>query len=331
MEKIPEIKFTSFENFILRSERNENPLDMPYVSCSVSTPSDERHKDINEMLHEDLNRMFKESGVDKEIIGKEVRRDFLKDVWQRDKYLYFNSTYFPWRWVDTKGQVRPEREAYVLKVSGRKDSLNTEALFKRLSKDDHEGVLAIGEGGLYFPDHYNKTLLISRGIISEYGNLSDQDLDRKIKEMHMTIFGDDIKIGILPQPNNTPHLDTHLTVVPGTQIALLEHQYYKKVELSGELEVMKELGYTLVQIPESSINCPLNIMYQKNSQGNICAFMNSRTPDFVKDILLENGISSYEMSEDIASALDDNDGGLRCVTNELSTKDPKLVKKLGFE
>jgi hypothetical protein len=329
--KMENMKFSSFEDFAVKTESKENPRNMPYVVCSGIAATREYQEMMNNDLRNDLSRLLKESSMDKEIIEIEPARDFLKTSWQRDNFLYFNGTYFPWRWVDTKGQNRPEREAYVLSLMGMKEGLKAESYTRRIFKDVQEGVFAVGEGGLYFPDHDNNTLLISDGIIAEEGFLSKEELHEKIKETHKKIFGNNINIGILPRPDNTPHIDTHLSVIPKTKIALIEHDYYKKLEQLGKMDELIKLGYDVVKIPPVEIRCPLNILYLENSNGEMCAFLNPKVPLFVKNILESNNIATYDMNDKIADRLDDGDGSIRCVTNEIHSKDPSFLRKLGFK
>jgi len=331
MEKDPTIKFSSFENFIVKTEQKENPRKMPYLACSGVTATKEQQTMVNSALHLDLQRLLQESSTDKEIINIDPSRDFLKTAWQRDSFLYFNGVYFPWRWIDTKEQNRPEREAHVLSFMGLKEGLAPDTYRKRIFKDINEGILAIGEGGLYFPDHDNNTLFISDGIIAEEGFLSKEELDNKITNTHQKIFGNDIEVMILPRPENTPHIDTHVTVIPKTKIALLENEYYKKIDQSGDLEKLKGIGYETAKIPPSDVQCPLNILYVENREGKTVAFLNSKSPSFVKNILRNHDIESYGINQEIADGLDMNFGSIRCVTSEFHSKDPEFLRKMGFK
>lgn len=330
MEKIPEIRFVPFERFAVKAELKENPRLMPYLSYSIAMPDEENKNIVNNLIKEDLERLFEESEMNKTLLETKPMRQFLKTTWQRDSYLYFNGTYFPWRWVDTKGQSRPEREAFVLSMSGAKENVNLESVFKRVSKDTDEAVLAMGEGGLYFPDHDNKTLFISRGIVSEGNPFSNEETDKKVKEMHKKIFGEEIEVEVFPQPDDTPHLDTHFSIIPNTKKALIENKYYEKIKRLNELKKLEELGYEPIQIPPSSLKCPLNILYLENSSGKICAYLHPGTPLFVKETLANNKIGVYKMSEFLADAIDQNEGGMRCITNELDSKDSTFLSKIGF-
>jgi len=330
MEKIPGIRFVPFERFAVKSEQKENPRSMPYLSYSLAHPDEENKKIVNNMIKEDLEKLFKESSVDKDLLELKPMRQFLKTAWQRDSYLYFNGTYFPWRWVDTKGQSRPERESYVLLASGLKENINFESILKRYSKNTNEAVFAMGEGGLYFPDHDNKTLFVSKGIVAEGNPLSSEETDIKIKEMHKKIFGEEIQVETLTNPDNTPHIDTHFSIIPNTKKALIENNYYEKLKKLNELKKLEALGYEPMQIPPSSLECPLNILYLENSSGKICAYLHPDIPPFVKKVLVDNKIEVYSMSKFLADVVDRNQGGMRCITNELNSKDPKFLNKMGF-
>ncbi len=332
-EKAPEIKFVPFERFAVKTEQKENPRQMPYLSYSLAMPDENTRNIINNEIRKDLDQLFKQSSMDKILIETRPMRQFLKTAWQRDSYLYFNGTYFSWRWVDTKGQSRPERESFVLLMAGAKSysrDKSLESIIKRTNTDTNEAILAMGEGGLYFPDHDNKTLFVSESIVSEGNPFSKEETDNKIKEMHKKIFGEDIQVEVLPSPDGTPHMDTHFSVIPNTKKALIENGYYEKIKNSGKLKNLEELGYEPIQIPPSSINCPLNILYLENSSGKICAYLHPDTPSFVKDTLKNNKIGVYEMSEFLAGVVDNNEGGMRCMTNELNSKDPKFLNKIGF-
>ena len=331
MDKAPTIKFVSFERFAIHSEQKENPRKMPYISYSLASPNEEDRNIVNNIIKDDLENLFKRSSVNKSIIEIKPERQFLKTSWQRDSYLYFNGTYFPWRWVDTKEQSRPEREAWVLSASGVKENVNLGSVFNRVMENKEEAVFAIGEGGLYFPDHDNKTLFVSKGIVAEGNPLSEEITTKKIKEMHKKIFGQDIQVETLSQPNETPHIDTHFSVIPNTKKALIENAYYEKLKRTNELKKLVELGYEPIQIPPSSINCPLNILYLENSFGKICAYFHPNTPSAVKDMLSDNKIEIYEISKSLANIVDSNQGGMRCITNELNSKDPKFLSKIGFK
>jgi len=103
------------------------------------------------------------------------------------------------------------------------------------------------------------------------------------------------------------------------------------LEKLGELEKIKEMGYKPIQIPNTSVNCPLNILYLENSFGDLCAFLNPRSHPFIKDILINNKIKVYTVSEFLSNFIDNKQGGIRCLTNELYSKDIKFLNKLGFQ
>ncbi|MBI4087102.1 hypothetical protein HY416_03960 [Candidatus Kaiserbacteria bacterium] len=330
MERPPAIRFSMFEDFAIRTERKENPRTMPYVLCSVSAFSGQRER-ISRMLKDDMERLFRESSTQKEVVTVEPAREFLQTVWQRDSYLYFNGVYFPWRWIDTKGQNRPEREAYVLKMMGMKDSVSLEKVLPRILTDRDEGMFAMGEGGLYFPDHDNNTLFISRGIVAEEGTLSEEELTKRLTDMHKHIFGDDIDVTVLPQPDTTPHLDTHFSVIPRTKIALFENGYYGKAEGAGAMETLDQLGYESVQTPPSVLSRPLNIFYMENDAGTVCAYVYPSINESVRDLLHQNNVETYDMSPALGNILDAQEGGPRCITNEVHTKDPAFIRNLGFK
>lgn len=331
MEKEPAIKFTSFENFIVKTEQKENPRNMPYLACSATASDGEGREMLNNALRNELRRLLKLSSMDKELVEMEPGRDFLKTAWQRDAFLYFNGTYFPWRWIDASGQNRPEREAYVLNAMGFKDGVNVEKLFSRIITDAHERVFAVGEGGIYFPDHDNNVLFISKSIVTEEDITPKEGVYEKVQTIHEEIFGNDIQTIILPHPRYTPHLDTHLSVVPKTKIALLEHDFFEQLDQSGDLNKLKKTGYETVKTPKANIHCPLNILYLENDQGMVSAFMNPFVPTKVKNILKNNNIESYELDEALAANLDAGQGGMRCVTNELHRNDPEFLRKIGFK
>lgn len=331
MEKEPTIKFSAFENFIVKSEQKENPRNMPYLTCSVTVPDGEKQEGINNALRNEVRRLLKTSSMDGELIEMEPARDFLKTVWQRDAFLYFNGTYFPLRWIDASGQNRAEREAYVLSAMGFNDRIDVNKLIPRIVTDARERVFAVGEGGLYFPDHDNKTLFISKGIVTEEENLPKESVYETVQNIHSEIFGNDIQTIILPHPESTSHLDTHLSVIPKTKVALLEYDFYEKLALTGDLNKLKHFGYEPIKIPKANIQCPLNILYLENSQGKIAALMSPFVPTKVKDMLMNNNIESYEIDKDLAINLDIGEGGVRCVTNELHSKDPSFLRKIGFK
>jgi len=214
MEKIPKIKFVSFEKFAIKTEQKENPSKMPFLSYFLPGHNDVSNNSINKIVKEELSRLFKESSINKELFKVKQMRQFLKNSWQRDSFLYFNGTYFPHRWVDTKGQARPERESFVLLMYGKKiKKEGIESIYKRSLVDNQETVLAMGEGGLYFPDHDNKTLFISRGIVCQGNSFSEEKIDNKITEMHKKIFGEEIKVITLTQPSETtPLLKTNIMI-----------------------------------------------------------------------------------------------------------------------
>jgi N-dimethylarginine dimethylaminohydrolase len=318
-------KFPSFDHFVIRTEQKENPRRMPFISCSITSESWQTN--FNNQLRNSLRELLQTASVNKEVINTEPSRDFLRTAWQRDNYLYFNGVYFPYRWIDTKGRNRPEREAYVLSRAGIKEiTIDTGRFFT----DRNEGLFTVGEGGIYFPDHDNNTLFISDGIIAEEGSLSQKELYEKITELHKKIFGENIEMIILPQPDNTNHLDTHLSVIPNTKIILIENSYYDKLQQSANLEQLRKLGYEPIQISSTNMQCPLNILYLEKSLGKICAFINPRIPESVKEILRAHKIDVYELDVVIAEDLDNHLGGIRCITNELHTKDPAFLRKLGL-
>lgn len=324
---MPVIRFAQFESFAIEAKNKESPREMPYLTFSLALPNEESRNIVNNLIKEDLNRLFGESQVDKTLLETKPERQFLKTTWQRDSYLYFNGIYFPWRWVNTKGQVRPEREAFVLSTQGMNENINLENIYKRVLKDGQEEVLAMGEGGLYFPDHDNKTLFISSAIAPKE---KSSELDNKIIEMHKKVFGNDIEVCILPSPDTTPHIDTHFSIIPKTKKALIENGYYEKLKQSNKLEELANLGYESIQIPTTSINCPLNILYLENSTNEIVAFLHPDTPNFVIEKLKSNNIKSFKISDYLAEVVDNNEGGMRCMTNELDSKDSKFLSKIGF-
>lgn len=320
-------RFSSYENFKISSESKENPQSMPYISFFLP-PSPNEGDAIDDILSSDI-KLIKEANLGKIILKPEPFRKFLKTTWMRDNFLYFNGVYFPWRFIDAKGQNRAEREAFVIGEMGIKD-VPIDAIKKRMFTDSQEAILAIGEGGLYFPDHENKNLFISEEIICEDGIKGKEAVYEKIKEFHYKIFGDDIQITILPSPDNTNHIDTHLSIIPGTKKALIENAYYEKLKTLGKLEIFSKLGYETIQIPKTQINCPLNILYLKN-ESKKCAFLFPHTPDLVKNMLKEHGIEIYETSETLEQILDINMGGIRCITNETHTMDKNFLSKLGLQ
>jgi N-dimethylarginine dimethylaminohydrolase len=324
------IKFGSFENFIVRTENKENPRKMPYLTCSLASPNEQSRQENIEMMSKELSRLLEESNMEKEIVKLEPSRDFLKTAWQRDNFLYFNGNYFSWRWIDTQGKNRPEREAHVLNAEGVK-SMSPNIYMPRIQKDKQEGVMAIGEGGMYFPDYDNNTLFISENIMGDKGNLSKLDTHNKITEIHKKIFGEDIEVNILPSSGITTHIDTHLSIIPKTKIAIFEHKYFKKVEGLGYMDNLKKLGYEVVQAPLASIICPLNILYLENNNGKTVAFLHPETPQLVKDLLKERDIGVFEVNKNIMHILDTNLGGIRCATSELGTKNPTILRKIGYK
>jgi len=327
-------KFPSFEHFVVRTEQKENPRRMPYITCSAASVHGENaRRDFGTAIEEELIHLFQQSAMDKKFITLEPQRKFLETSWRRDNFLYFNGVYFPYRWVDTQGRVRPEREALVLDISGIKETKG-EHYMPRILTDLKEWTLAVGEGGLYFPDHDNNTLLISEGILEDrgVGPLMKKKFHGKIEEIHKKIFGDDIQIIILPQPDNgSSHIDTHISVIPRTKMALVEYDYYQKLSESGELKKLMQAGYETIQIPKNSLKCPLNILYLENDAGKTCAFINPAIPQEAKDMLREHDLEVTELNKFVASVLDEHEGGIRCVTNELHSKDTAFLRKLGFK
>jgi len=322
-------EFPSFEHFVVRTEQKENPRRMPYIVCGITMES--WQKDFNNQLRNHLRTLLQTASINKEVIDTEPNRKFLQTAWHRDNYLYFNGVYFPFRWIDSKGRNRPEREALVLNEGSWKD-IKEDSYRNRILTDINEGLFTIGEGGIYFPDHDNNTLFISDAIIAEEGNLTQQELHEKIIEIHKKIFGDAIEILVLPYPDNGKHIDTHLSVIPNTKILLIENNYYEKLGGSVELKQIEKLGYRVVKIPPTSMmQCPLNILYLENTKGEISAFVNPQTPDMVKTTLRDNKITVYEIDADIANTLDASLGGVRCITNELHSIDPSFLLKLGLK
>ncbi|MFA5773360.1 MAG: hypothetical protein WC908_01655 [Candidatus Paceibacterota bacterium] len=60
MEKIPEIRFVPFERFAVKAEQKENPRLMPYLSYSIAIPDEESKNVVNNLIKEDLERLFEE-------------------------------------------------------------------------------------------------------------------------------------------------------------------------------------------------------------------------------------------------------------------------------
>ena len=48
-------------------------------------------------------------------------------------------------------------------------------------------------------------------------------------------------------------------------------------------------------------------------------------------MLSNNKIEVYEISGPLANIVDSNQGGMRCITNELNSKEPKFLSKMGFK
>ena len=332
-EKMPTVKFSSFENFIVKIEKHENPRQMPFLSYFAA--SHDQQDTVNDFIKEDLEKVLQESSMDKELVSINPTRTFLKGAWSRDSFLYFNGVYFPFRWIDCNGNNRPEREAYVLKTGlavGEMDfpGIDSEKVYRRMFTDREASMFSIGEGGLYYPDHDNNTLFISNGVVVENGIYSMKEHYQQIKDLHHAIFGKDINIIIFPCPENTPHIDTHLTVIPKTKTLLIDHNYCYEVQEAGCIEELQQLGYKIVVVPPSRINCPLNILYLENAKGEVGAYMNPAVSKEVKQLLLEHGIKSYDISSEVADGLDNSVGGVRCITNELYTNKPEFLKKLGL-
>ena len=97
------------------------------------------------------------------------------------------------------------------------------------------------------------------------------------------------------------------------------------------MDNLKKLGYEVVQAPLASIICTLNILYLENNDGKIVAFLHPGTPQLVKDLLKEKNVGVFEVDKKIIHILDTNLGGIRCATSELGTKDPTILRKIGYK
>ncbi len=331
MEKDPRVKFTSYEHFIVRTEQPEEPREMKFLT-TYAADRQGMESESNRLFREELERLIAASGAEKQIASIEQKRVFLKRAWQRDAYLYFNGVYFPWRWIDTKGQNRPEREAYVIDKMNLKPGSKVPRFPLRVETDSDEGILAIGEGGNYVPDSDNKILLFSSGAIGDMGAYSKEELEQKAIGLHQSIFGADIEPIMLPKPaDHLPHIDTHVSIVPKTKIVLLDHEYYDVAAYAGGVQKLVDHGYAVTRTEPARVFCPLNILYLERPDKSLVAFMNPEVTPDVKKILKDNSIECFDVDPLIAHELDVRLGNIRCVTNELPSLDPDLIRRLGFQ
>jgi hypothetical protein len=215
-ELVQEKRFALLEDFLVKTEQKENPRKMPYIYLSNQQITEEGISFGAQKIAELI------SSMGKEVVTMNEVRKFLKNGWPRDNYLYFNGIYFPYRFLDGEGRYRTEYEALVTNRN-----FKNELEFSKTSRiHKYDPIIAVGEGGGYFPDHDNNTLFVSKGIIINKKRDTEYELDDKIKRLHRKIFGDNVNIIIIPSPEGTSHIDTHLTVLPNTKIVFVENNYY---------------------------------------------------------------------------------------------------------
>lgn len=100
--------------------------------------------------------------------------------------------------------------------------------------------------------------------------------------------------------------------------------------LPNYIDQVEQLGYKITKIPSPGLQCPLNILYLRDSQANLHAFLHPKVSSVAKEVLLQNNIILHGISLEIAEGLDAMGGGIRCITNEINTQDPAILKKLGI-